>query len=287
VRASAPLGSIVIAAHNEAAVIARCIEGLRPVLESGIVQVIVVCNGCTDETADIACQFDGVEVIELAVASKTAALRAGDRAAVAGPRIYLDADIVMTARAALAVMGALGGSRVLAARPPIRFESTGAQWSVRRWYSIRERLPSIGKVLWGAGTYALSVEGRDRFTEFPDIVSDDLFIDSLFSEPEIAIVDTDPVVVRTPRTRGDLLKILVRTYRSQHDVAHRDHQGTVSPGQRGQLRDILALVKHQPRLIPAAIGYVTLIAAARVQARVKPASASWGRDNSSRVGTAS
>ena len=149
--ASAPAAaSIVIAAHNESAVISRCLDALRDVIAGGTVQVIVVCNGCNDDTARIARSHAGVTVLELAVASKVAALRAGDRIAPTGPRIYLDADVVMTSRAALAVVEALRPGRALAARPPIHFDSTGAGWAVRRWYVVRERLPSIRTALWGA-----------------------------------------------------------------------------------------------------------------------------------------
>ncbi|MET3769613.1 glycosyltransferase involved in cell wall biosynthesis [Marisediminicola sp. UYEF4] len=278
----APLGAIVIAAHNEEAVIARCLAALSSVIVSGAAQVVVVCNGCGDDTAAIARQFDSVEVVELEVASKVGALRTGDQLAVPGPRIYLDADVVMTGAAAMAVLSRLSTGGTLAARPPIRFDSTGARWPVRRWYEVRERLPSISRALWGAGTYALSIDGRARFGEFPDIVSDDLFIDSLFSEAETDIVDTDPVIVTTPRRTGDLLKILIRTYRTQGDVQRDDSHIPISRGQRGQLRDILALVRRQPGLVLSAAVYAVLIFIARLRARFRSRQGAWERDNSSR-----
>ena len=283
---SAPLGSIVIAAHNEAMVIGRCLDALEPAIATGEIQVVVVCNGCADNTAEIARRHAGVEVLELDVASKAAALRTGDRVAVSGPRIYLDADIVMTARAARDVLAALEESPALAARPPILFDTAGAEWPVRKWYAIRQRLPSIQNALWGAGTYALSVPGRARFTEFPDIVSDDLFIDSLFAQHESEVVRTDPVVVHTPRATGDLLRILIRTYRTQSDVQRAGQGGAISAGQRGQLRDIAGLVVRRPGLAPAAAVYVAIIAIARLRARLSSSSAAWERDNSSRANSA-
>ncbi|MCY7288000.1 MAG: glycosyltransferase, partial [Cryobacterium sp.] len=140
-----PLGAIIIAAHNEETVVARCLAALSPVLESGAAQVIVVCNGCVDDTAVIARRFDSVEVVEVEVASKVGALRTGDQLAVPGPRIYLDADVVMTGAAAMAVLRILSTGGTLAVRPPISFDSTGASWPVRRWYEVRERLPSISR----------------------------------------------------------------------------------------------------------------------------------------------
>lgn len=278
----APLGAVIIPAHNESAVIDRCLNALRPILEDGRVQVIVACNGCVDDTAARARAHAGAVVVEIPTASKAAALRAGDRIAVPGPRIYLDADVVMSAAAALAVLAALGPGGALAARPPIHFESSEARWLVRSWYRVRVRLPSIRTALWGAGTYALSVEGRARFGEFPDIVSDDLFIDSLFCERETRIVDTDPVIVHTPRRTAHLLGILTRTYRTQDDVERERGTGPVSQGQRGQLRDLLDLVARRPRYIAAAAAYVVLIVLARIRARLGPKSSGWERDESSR-----
>ena len=65
----------------------------------GELDVVVVCNGCTDQTAELArsCGYQ-VRVVELASASKPAALRIGDAAALAFPRLYLDADVILPGR---------------------------------------------------------------------------------------------------------------------------------------------------------------------------------------------
>lgn len=276
---SGPLGSIIIAAHDEEAVIARTLRHLTGVVSQGLVDVVVVCNGCTDKTADVARGFAGVRVRELAHSSKVAALREGDLHAVPGPRIYLDADIEMTATAAVATFRALRAD-VLAGRPPQRFETAGAHWVVKRWYAVRAQLPSISGALWGAGCYALSEEARSRFEQFPDVVADDLFIDSLFAPGEVTIIATDPVVVRTPRTIGDLLRIRRRGYRSQAPIAQ-PQGGLISPGQRGQAQDLLALLQRKPAHVLDVGVYVTVIALARLRSRLGP-SPRWERDDSSR-----
>ena len=143
--------------------IGRCLDALEPLLTAGGIDVIVACNGCSDGTAEVARARAGVRVIEVEIASKTEALRAADRVAAAGPRVYLDADVVLNPHAAIALFEHLRGEGALAARPPVTFDTRGAQWPVRRWYSVRSRLPSIQGFLWGAGIYALSVVGRGRF----------------------------------------------------------------------------------------------------------------------------
>src|SRR3954451_5036975 len=67
--------SVVIAAHNEGAVIEAT---LRSVLNNKLdrpLQVIVVANGCSDDTAEKARKFgDAVEVIETPVGNKINAI---------------------------------------------------------------------------------------------------------------------------------------------------------------------------------------------------------------------
>ena len=53
--------------------IARTLKPLAPLAAAGQLEVIVACNGCTDETAAIARGFHGVTVLELPQPSKTAA----------------------------------------------------------------------------------------------------------------------------------------------------------------------------------------------------------------------
>lgn len=272
-------GTIIIAAHNEEAVIGRTLDALHDARADESIHVVVVSNGCTDRTAQVAAERGGVDVVDIRVASKTAALREGDLHAASGPRIYLDADVVLTSRAARDVIDALSGGAI-AGRPPHTFDSTRATWIVRSWYRVRAELPSISSALWGAGCYALSEAGRARFDEFPNLVSDDLFIDSLFAATEVTIVATDPVIVMTPRRTADLLRILRRSYRTQSEVAQ--NSGGLSMGQRGQFGDLKALVRRSPGRLGDVVVYVAVVAFGRVRARTARTTERWERDTSSR-----
>ena len=53
--------------------------------------------------------------------------------------------------------------------------------------------------------------------DFPDVVADDLWVDRLFSDEEVEIVDSAPVVVQVPRRSRDLVRVLVRTYRGKRE----------------------------------------------------------------------
>jgi glycosyltransferase involved in cell wall biosynthesis len=87
--------AIIIPAHNEAAVTGQTLQGLLRQVGEGD-EMIVVCNGCSDDIAGVARHFDPrVTALETDVPSKTNALNLGDRRARSFPRVYLDADVVL------------------------------------------------------------------------------------------------------------------------------------------------------------------------------------------------
>src|SRR4051812_39690548 len=100
--------SIIVPAHNESSVIARTLSAWVGSFGSDEIDVIVVCNGCTDDTASVARRFGPVvRVFESGVASKTHALNLGDQVARVFPRIYADADIAITVDAIRALVDRL------------------------------------------------------------------------------------------------------------------------------------------------------------------------------------
>jgi hypothetical protein len=281
---SGALGSVVIPAHNEETVIADCLRPLAPLAADGSLQIVVVCNGCTDGTARVAGSFPGVRVVELAVGSKPAALRAGDRAVGALPRIYLDADVVLPADSARRVLTELArhdpSTPVLAARPPVRYDASGSTLLVRRYYRARARIPAVLGSLWGAGTYALSAAGRARFGEFPDLVADDLWVDQLFAAGEVEVVDCAPVTVTAPARTRDLLLVLRRTYRGKAEHQSSNAQ-TAYETQHRTARDVARLARSGPAGLLDATVYTGLVVAARILQRLA-GTATWERDESSR-----
>ncbi|GAA5183002.1 hypothetical protein GCM10023322_21210 [Rugosimonospora acidiphila] len=278
------LGSVVIPAHNEETVIADCLAPLAALAASGALEVVVVCNGCTDATAKVAGSFAGVRVIELEVGSKPAALRVGDRAASALPRMYLDADVVLPADSARRVLTRLGrmvAGGPLAGRPPVRYDASGSTWPVRRYYRARARIPAVLGSLWGAGTYALSAEGRARFDEFPDLVADDLWVDQLFAPGEVEVASCEPVTVTAPARTGDLLKVLRRTYRgkAEHQASNPD---TAHETSGRTARDVRLLARSGFSGLVDATVYTGFVVTARVLRRLAR-NDSWERDDSSRA----
>jgi glycosyltransferase involved in cell wall biosynthesis len=290
--ARAPLASVIIPAHNEAAVITRCLDTLFADIEPWELDVVVACNGCADQTASLArASGHPVRVLELQVASKSAALRAGDEAARTMPRLYLDADVLLRGSAARQVAQRLRGGAI-AARPPVVYSSEASSPAVRRYFRARSRMPSLLGHLWGAGVYGLSAAGRARFDVFPDVMADDLWIDLLFEPSEVEIVDCAPVVVTVPRSGRDLVHVLRRTYRGK------DENGVGAPGANHAretttttLTDLRRLALSGPSAAVDAATYASFAAGVRLRRALEGAAGAadatdrWERDESSRVTT--
>ncbi|GAA1956389.1 exopolysaccharide biosynthesis GT4 family glycosyltransferase EpsE [Agromyces allii] len=278
--APAVRGSIVIPAHDEEAVILRTLDGLRPLLEQRLVEVVVACNGCSDRTAALAASVAGVTVLQTPKPLKTAAMNAADGAATHWPRLYLDADIAITADAALAVLDSVSCGEAMAARPEYRYVMGSASAPVRAYYRARDRLPITRGGLWGAGAFALGPEGHARFGEFPMVIADDVFVDRHFSASEKRIVPTNPVPVRVPQRVRNLMAVLRRQARGAGQPAIRTTTSTTP----STVRQLLASVRG-PRSAADAMVYALLSIAARRPSSRRRASTVWERDDSTRVAT--
>lgn len=275
-------GSIIVPAHNEASVIGRTLESLGRLLVDDRYQILVICNGCTDETEAIARSKNVDEVLVSGSASKAAALNLGDRIADKWPRLYLDADIEVSPEAVQSVFAALsrggqdGQPLLEAARPALRYDTVGASRWVRSYFRARSRMPDLDAALWGAGAYAVNRLGHERFKEFPDIVADDLFVDALFPADRKAVVDTDPVTVRVPRDASSLISTLRRGVRAKSEA-----KGPSST--TGTLRSLVRTIRGPKSAIDASTYAVTAVAARlQVLGRRRHTRQTWERDDSTR-----
>jgi len=276
--------SVIIAAHNEEAVIARCLEAVLAQDGLAAQDVVVSANGCSDRTAHVAAGF-GVRVIDRAEPGKAAALNAADAVATSFPRVYLDADILMPTGALARLTEPLSARRgVHAVVPRRRLDTTQSTWPVRAYSAISERLPVFTAGLFGRGMITVSEEGRKRFDAFPTVIADDLFLDAQFRDDERAVATDVQVVVEAPRTTRDLLARLVRVRRGNTQLRAAAGQAgvpnTVRRSDRWSwLRDV---VLPHPWLFTAGVVYVLITLAAGVKARRGADSLVWGRDESTR-----
>jgi hypothetical protein len=287
--------SIVIPAHNEATVIGRLLGQLVSRGNPGEFDVIVVANGCTDETAEVATAFgSGVRVLSIPVASKHAALVAGDAAASDFPRIYLDADVELGSGDVRALADALRITGALAAAPRRELALAGRTWLVRWYYDVWTRLPEVRHGLFGRGVIGVSELGHKRIAELPPVLADDLAASLAFAPQERIIVQAASVLVHPPRTFGDLLRRRVRAAVSVAQIENiQAAQGSLTveaapePDGAGRTRptDLLTIARENPGMPPRVALFLMIAVLARLRARraVRRGDYStWLRDESSR-----
>ncbi len=191
--------SVVIPAHNEQDTVVRLLSRMSD-LGSGV-DVVVVCNGCTDNTAERARDAaPWARVVEIPEASKTAALRRGDEVAATMPRLYVDADVVIEAAGLRQLVETLTTGPWLAVAPTPRYDFDGAGWPVRGHYRIWTASQEGSTAISGTGAILLASAGRQRFAEWPDVIGDDYFVNGLFDEGERLRVDGVDVTVELPTT---------------------------------------------------------------------------------------
>jgi glycosyltransferase involved in cell wall biosynthesis len=271
--------SVIIAAHNEERVIGRCLGGVLAERDSVDLDVIVVANGCTDDTARVAEKW-GVTVIDRPEPGKAAALNAGEAVARYQTRVYLDADVVLAPGSLPAMARALAGQdgpRVLAVMPRRHMNLAGRSLAVKAYYAINTRLPIFDDALFGRGAIGVSAEGRERYDGFPLAIADDMYLDSLFAPAEKREVQGARSTVQAPMRTKDLVRTLARV-RAGNNHLRASHAGVRASNRSSWLRDV---VLPRPWLAPAAAVYVGITLRAAMLAR-KHSPSAWGRDESTR-----
>ncbi|WP_371588711.1 glycosyltransferase family 2 protein [Streptomyces virginiae] len=302
--------SIVIPAHNEGRVIGRLLDALLADTSVPGPDIVVVCNGCTDDTARVAAgRGDRVRVVEIPTPSKHQALRVGDEHARGFPRLYVDADVVVGAADVRALVGALERNpELLAAAPGRDIPLAGCAWPVRAYYRVWQRLPAVREGLFGRGVIAVTEPGHERLAALPPLMADDLAASLAFGPGERRVVEAARVVVRPPRTWSDLIRRRVRAATSsaefeRYQAARRaEAPESVSVSEQAPERapepvseqtartgtaDLRALLWARPALLPGVVVFVVAALAARRGSRKAIRDqdfSTWLRDESSRQG---
>jgi glycosyltransferase involved in cell wall biosynthesis len=275
-----PRASIIIPAHDEATTIGRLlgqIADLGPEYE-----VIVVANGCSDETAAVAASFAGVRVVETQQASKTVALNTGDSFATAHPRVYLDADVSVSSETLRELVRTLETDLACVASPHVVLNESGASVLARAYQRIWALTDYRLEAHTGSGIYGFSRTGRARFTTFPNLIADDLYARTLFEPDERVVSVGDPFVIHAPKTLRAQIGRLRRTMAGELQLA------AVIPAQgrvRGSRGSLTRRVLRRPWLWPAFVVYCTAYVLGRREARKKLRRGEadvWERDLTSR-----
>lgn len=278
-----PIASIVIPAHNEQDVIWRCMATLLTGASAGELDVIVVCNGCTDATESIVASLGGaVTLLTTPVGSKSNAINMGIAVARARPVIVLDADIRLTAAAVRTMVGSMARSGAAVASPRMAVDGSGASAAVRAFYRIWLTLPYFRTAI-GGGVYALSAGGLERIGAIPAVTADDAFVRLKFAPEERSVVESCSFEVTPPRTLWNLINIKTRSRRGNLQLL--SEQPELKREDARSNRGHLVGLACKPSQWAALLVYGTVVVITSVLAHWKhwrKAHQKWERDDSSR-----
>ena len=262
-----PRLAVIIPAHNESSSIARTLRAVTHGAANGELEVVVVCNGCTDDTASVAATFADVDVIEIPDPSKHAALLAGDRRATAFPRIYLEPGTELTTEAIRCIAAELERPNVFIAGMPAKIDLSEARLPVALFYEFRERLPIYSQGIMGSGSFALNEAGRARFGEWPDLIGDDASVFRLFEPHERSTISSHQTIVLPPPSLRGVVRRGVSTFHGRNQIAGAADRNWTGPstGRVEALRKSLSSLRG----MLSAIVFLVVTGVIQVRARLQ------------------
>lgn len=282
--------SIILPAHNEAAVLGSTLDAVFAQDYPGPMEVIVAANGCDDETVDVAehyralaaAQDRELHVLDLPGRGKPGALNAADAIASGDVRIYLDADVTISGSAVSCVVGALQLDGIEFAAPAMLLNRPRSR-VVRGYLTVWSRMPYVVDGDAGRGVYAVSAKGRSRWGSYPDLLSDDSFARLHFESSEVAIVNDATVAVRFPETLREMIAVRGRLFRGIWELDERLPELGTRHVQRGRVA--LRTVARSPDLWLRAPAFLAIYVFGWLHARrtLGREDAPWARAESSRV----
>lgn len=209
--------SVIVPASNEAGWIGPCLAALAQSRGIGG-QVIVAANGCRDDTVDQARALGptlagggwDLTVLDLPDPGKPGALNAADAVCTGQVRVYLDADVMVSAElmAQLAFALRTDAPRYASGTPRVLARGALTRAYARFW----QRLPFVAQGVPGFGVFAVNAAGRARWGAFPSIISDDTYVRLQFSPAERLSV---PAAYDWPMVEGFMRLVRVRRRQDQ------------------------------------------------------------------------
>lgn len=274
------MASVIVPAHNEATVIQACLDSI--LIQDGVDTVVVACNGCTDNTAEIVrTHYPDIICLDIETPSKTNALNEAEKHISSFPVYYLDADTTLAPGAITRINEHFFQNSVLLVAPTPLIDTSGSSWFVKQYYKIWLNLPYIKDGVIGTCSFIMNKEGRERFDTFPDVINDDGFVRCCFDSHERENVADTTIHIKAPKTLYSLIKIKTRARLGNMELeasnlCKRPKQANYSVSMREKLmsRDFI------PATVYIAIALLIRLRAARQFKKLD--SYTWEKDLTSR-----
>jgi glycosyltransferase involved in cell wall biosynthesis len=249
--------SVIVPVYNEQRrlqeTVPPMLHAVRSAMESGLeAELVYICNGCRDRSLSMLAEFldaTPFRLVELAQASKTAALNTGDAMVHHFPRFYVDADVIVPSNmfielvAALACQGDVAGTGCELVSPVIEFDDRQATRLARRITRIWKLLPHGSRDAFHH-VLGLSQQGRSRWKTFPDIRGDDAFMMAQIPAEKRKIASHVAITTWSPSTFWTWVRIRERWERGQCELAAMGIPCPRTAGQQPALIRLLLSPRH-------------------------------------------
>lgn len=278
-----PRISILIPAYNEASVIARCLDALA--LEPGQteIEVIVIANGCKDDTVGIArTAMPEARVIDTPIGGKTRAMNIGVDRARGTILAFLDADLTLSAREISELADRMENDGTNAACGQMRVGLRGASAAVRAFYGVWAQNTYFDQGKLG-GFYLLTRAKVDQLFPLPAVTNDDEYIRRHLRSNEITFDPGVSFVAEAPRTLSALIKVRTRVQRGNAELVR---MGVLPHRKVKNRSNFLSRVVFRPDLWAGFCVYLGVGARVRLSgllARNKSSARQWERDDTTRA----
>lgn len=219
------MATVIVPAHNESSVIEDCLNSI--IKQPGIDNIIVSCNGCTDNTVDIVkTKFPNVICLDIEKPSKTNALNAAEEKAkklgISYPIFYIDADTQLSENAIQHISEIMDSGDILLSAPTPIINTDKSSFLVKTYYKVWTNLPYIKEGVIATCSFIVSEEGRKRFEKFADVIGDDGYIRCHFKNKEIANIKGAEIYITAPKDLFSLIKIKTRARLGNMELIAKD-----------------------------------------------------------------
>ncbi len=231
---------IIIPAFNEETLIAKTLTTLFNDNSLRDIEVLVICNGCNDQTYyqvnsfikenALSLENKNIDllVLETSKASKTNALNIGINNSRGLIKVLIDADIQINGEDINILIDELQNKKLKAISPRVKFSFEKSNFIVRQYYRIASQsFYNVNIRL--SNVIALSDTGVKQIVPLPDVIADDEYIRRQFAQHEYAVSSNCFLTFTCAKTLGSLIQVLTRVERGNIQLNSRYSSTTSMP----------------------------------------------------------
>ncbi|CAM4243763.1 glycosyltransferase family 2 protein [Pseudoalteromonas ostreae] len=273
--------TVIIPAYNEEKCIEKTLSELTN-FSSLEVEVIVLPNGCTDNTAEfVRAKYPSFKVVELETGSKVLAINKGLEIAKFGHVLVQDADVIINAESVRNILKFIESEDYLFASPNTRIIQDGS-FLTNKYYSFLKLTPAYRIGMVNSGAYLISPNARDILGEFPQVIADDGYVKGTLGTANLTTIPSCYSVVMSPRTIWSLIKIKTRSKLGNMELKKKFTSPTTGGNSFASLFKIA--IKEQALFQFLIYAMVISIATLRAKLQIKKLKTiKWERDESTRI----